>query len=67
MSYELFHEQLRYTKAPYSHEYIPDRPEGTRWRIRDANDDAAGMASTKEEADKAVDFLNNRYGTQWGG
>ena len=60
MSYELYHEQLRYTERPYSWELIPARPKESQYRIRDKNDNACGHATTSKDAQKAVDYLNSR-------
>jgi hypothetical protein len=46
------------SKGPYSWEFIAERPEGMRYRIRDSRDDAIGSAATEAEADALVRRLN---------
>jgi hypothetical protein len=48
------------SRAPYSWEYIVERPEGQRYRIRDSRDDAIGAAATETEADGIVRRLNGQ-------
>lgn len=50
---------LRYSKNPYSWEYIAARPEGERYRIRDVDDNAVGSAASEVEANRAVHQLNS--------
>ena len=51
-------EAMRYAKGPYSWEYIAERPEGTRYRIRDCADNAVGSAATESDASEMVRKLN---------
>ena len=48
------------SRGPYSWEFIAQRPEGQRYRIRDSRDDAIGSAATEAEADELVRQLNGR-------
>jgi len=51
--------ELRYAKGPYSWEYIAERPEGERYRIRDRDDNAVGSAASEAEANRAIQQLNS--------
>ncbi len=46
------------SRGPYSWEFIRERPEGQKYRIRDSRDDAVGSAPNAAEADRMVRQLN---------
>lgn len=50
--------QLPFAVGPFSWEYIAERPEGTRYRLRDSKDDAVGSAATEAQANEMVRRLN---------
>ena len=50
--------QLLFAVGPFSWEYIAERREGTRYRIRDSKDDAVGSAATEAQANDMVRRLN---------
>ena len=58
MSYRIYHEALRYSRGPYSWEFITRRPVGEQYRIRDSRDDAVGSADSTGDAQIAVTRLN---------
>ena len=58
MPYRLNGLALSLSKAPYNYSFVPERPVGTQWRIRDSRDDPVGSAGTEAGARTAVRRLN---------